>query len=190
MKQIIEKRTELERKFKAKQQELDNVLQQIAEINNTDFLEMTFDMYVKKSALQDYHHNQSDQLQKRVNEVRFNNLNGNMIKIITSHIRQQADDCPTVSNAFSEFERSPNDRVLKEVYYSAFNEKVDELHTESINMLGEYFSIVGKETEQVFKNELKRELPAAITVVEIETNAESVSKGVPYDYANRKSTRK
>lgn len=190
MKQLIERRTELERKFKAKQQELDDVKRQIEEINNTDFLDMTFEMYVQKSALQEYHYYQSDQLHKRMNEVRFHSLNGDLIKVIASHIRQQADNCPIVSDAFAEFECNPGNEVSKEVYNHAFNEKVDELHAESINALGEYFSIVGKETERLFEIELAGNLPASITTVEIATNAESVSKGIPYNYANRKSTRK
>ena len=151
MKQLIEQRTAYERKFKAKQLELDSVKQQIEEIDNTDFLDMTFDMYVKKSALQDYHYNQYDQLNKRMNTVRFDSLNGDLIKNITSHIRQQADVCPFVSSHFEGYENNPNNKGLEEAYHEAFNEKVDELHTEAVNGLSEYFAIVGEKLNEYSK---------------------------------------
>ena len=189
MKQLIEQRTVQDRKFKDKRQELDGIKQQINEINNTDLFDMTFEMYVKKSALHEYHYNQSDQLQKRMNEVRLDRLNGDLKKNIINYIRQQADDCSTVLSKFEEFESNPRTEWLEEEYRKAFDNEVDKLHGEAIELLGEYFGIVGKESERIFRVEFGRELPAPITRGDIGTNVESEQKGIPYDYARRTSRR-
>ena len=190
MKQAIQERTEWEKKFKAKYQELDNIKQQISDINNTDLFNMTFEQYSSKPLLQEYYDKQQAELVNRINAIRNDRTKGTLEQQITRYIRQQADNSENVAQAFKAFESNPNNSGLKEAYTEVFNAKVDELHNEALGLLDKYFETVDDRTGRILKTTLKHQLPAPISVVDIETKRESDIRGLSFDYATRTSTRK
>lgn len=190
MNRLIEQRTDKERNIKNKLKELNEIKNTIEEINNTHFLEMTFDKYKNKTLLDEYYHNQYLKLSEYINGVRFNQLDGNLIESLIKHFREQADNCIHVMESFKEFESNPDSKELENSYRETFNNKVDGLHLEALELLTEYFALVGEDETRIFKLKLKGKLPAPITTVDIETNMESKRRGIPYDYGNRKRSRK
>jgi|SRR5699024_3613728 len=186
MKQIIEQHTAFEKQAKAKQQELEDIKQQIERIDSTDLFAMTFDNYTIKPQLQAYYDAHSQQLANRVNAYRFDPINKLDTNII-NYIRQQADkEC---NDLFIEFENNPNDKATKEKYYEAFDHKVDELHVEALELLTDYFNAVDDDMARRLKSSIKTSLPKAITESDVETGRESKRRGIPFDYARRTSTR-
>lgn len=188
MRKIIEQRTKTAKQVKGKKEELQSIKERLDDINKKDLFQITFDDFRDKDALTNYYSQQTTKLVEYQNALN-NDLVGDLSKQIADHIRKEADNDQEVIEAFEPFEAQPSNQELQEAYYKAYNDKVDELHNEALDLLTEYFETIDDNQGRSFRKRLEIYLPAPIRIVEVETKKESEKLGISYSYANRKVKR-